>query len=269
MNYLTEYPGTIHFEKKDHIAILTLDDPKTLNALSLDILGSLNVLFDAMAEDDDILGVIITGAGRSFIAGANLKNGRVTDPSKITSVERREELFYIHNTLNKIAEFPRPVIAAINGFALGGGAELSLCCDFRFASTKAKIGFPEVKLGGMPGYTGPSRAIRILGVTAAKEMIYTAKNYTAEEAKELGFVSRVVEPEALLPACEEFMGTIVSRAPLAVKYSKIMCNRSQEMSLQSSVEVERLITGILGSTADWGEGMKAFAEKRTPVFQNK
>ena len=100
-------------------------------------------------------------------------------------------------------------------------------------------------------------------------MIYTAKNYTAEEAKELGFVSRVVEPEELLPACEEFLGTIVSRAPLAVKYSKIMCNRSQEMSLQTSVEVERLITGILGSTADWGEGMKAFAEKRTPVFQNK
>lgn len=269
MNYQTEYPGTIHFEQKDKIAILTLDDPKTLNALSLDMLASLNLLFDAMAEDDDILGVIITGAGRSFIAGANLKNGRVTDPSQITAVERREELRYIHNTLNKIADFPRPVVAAINGFALGGGAELSLCCDFRFASSKAKIGFPETKLGGMPGYTGPSRVVRILGVTTAKEMIYTARNYTAEEAKELGFVSRVFEPEELLHACEEFLGTIVQRAPLAVKYSKIMCNHAQEMSMEVSVEVERLITGILGSTYDWGEGMKAFSEKRDPVFRNK
>ncbi len=269
MEYKPEYPGTIHFEKEGHIAILTLDDPKTLNALSLDILGSLNELLDTMAEDEDIRGVIITGAGRSFIAGANLKNGRVTDPSKITAVERREELHYIHKTLNKIADFPRPVIAAINGFALGGGAELSLCCDFRIASSKAKIGFPETKLGGMPGYTGPSRAIRILGVTVAKEMIYTAKNYTAQEAKELGFVSKVVEPEELLPTCKEMLSTIVERAPLAVKYSKIMCNHSQEMSLEVSEEMERLITGILGSTCDWGEGMKAFAEKRSPVFQNK
>lgn len=267
--YETDYPGTIHFEKKDHVAILTLDDPKTLNALSLDILGSLNVLFDTMAEDEDVLGVIITGAGRSFIAGANLKNGKVTDPSQTSPIERREELYYIHSTLNKIANFPRPVIAAINGYALGGGAELSLCCDFRIASAKAKIGFPETKLGGMPGYTGPSRAVRILGVTAAKEMIYTAKNYTAQEAKELGFVSRVVEPEELLFACEEMMAEIVSRAPLAVKYSKILCNNSEEMSLGVSLEVERLITGVLGSTYDWGEGMKAFSEKRTPVFQNR
>ena len=108
-----------------------------------------------------------------------------------------------------------------------------------------------------------------MGVTVAKEMIYTAKNYTAQEAKELGFVSKVVEPEELLPTCKEMLSTIVERAPLAVKYSKIMCNHSQEMSLEVSEEMERLITGILGSTCDWGEGMKAFAEKRSPVFQNK
>ena len=269
MEYKSEYPGTVHFEKKEAIATLTLDDPKTLNALSLDILDSLNSIFDKMCQDDEIRAVIITGAGRSFIAGANLKNVRVTDPSKVSGVERREELKYIHDTLNKIAAFPYPVIAAINGYALGGGAELSLCCDFRFASSDAKIGFPETKLGGMPAYTGPSRAVRTLGISVAKEMIYTAKNYTAEEAKELRFVNRVYEPERLLPACEEFLADIVKKAPLAIKYAKIMCDHAEEMSMEVSFEVERLITGLLGSTYDWGEGMKAFAEKRPPKFENR
>ena len=267
--YSPVYPGKVHFELKGSIAVLTLDDPSTLNSLSLEMLASINLLFDKMAEDDNIRAVIITGEGRSFIAGANLKNARVTDPSKITGPERREELLYIHRTLNKIADFPRPTIAAINGYALGGGAELSLCCDFRFASTKAKIGFPETRLGGMPAYTGPTRAVRIIGVTAAKEMIYTAKNYTAEEAMKLGFVSRVFEPDRLMDGCMEFLNDIVSRAPLAVKYSKMMLNRTAEMSVDASLEMERMITGILGSTYDWGEGMKAFAEKRTPEFQNK
>lgn len=268
MEYKSEYPGVIHFEKKGSVAYLKFDNPKTLNALNPDMFASINELFSQMAEDPEILGVILTGEGRSFVAGADLSDPKmsVSDPSKIPPLARREQLRKIHETMNRIADFPRPTIAAVNGFALGGGAELALCCDFRILSTKAKIGFPETHLGAIPGYTGPSRAIRILGIEATKEMIYTAKRYTAEEAKELGFARKVVEPEQLMPAAEELMGMIVRQAPQGVRYGKILCDRSLEMTLQNSLEFERLMMGTLGTTEDFAEAMTAFHEKREPVF---
>lgn len=271
MTYQTEYPGTIHFTLKEHVAYLTFDNPGTLNALSMSVFSSLNIIFDQMAQDDEVLGVILTGAGRSFVAGADLSdpNMRVTDPANITPVMRREQLLYIHKTLDKIAEFPHPVIAAINGYALGGGAELALCCDFRIASEKAKIGLPETHLGGIPGYTGPTRAMRILGVTVTKEMIYTGRHYTAQEAREMGFVSRVVSAEELLPACEALMGQMLKQSPVGIKYGKLMCNRSLEMSPAASMEYERMLVGVLATSQDWAEGMNAFKEKREPVFPNK
>lgn len=270
MEYKAEYPGIIHFEKKGSVAYLTFDNPKTLNALSVDIFASLNEIFDLMAQDDELRGVILTGAGRSFVAGADLQDPKlkVVDASDMPPVLKREQLKYVHDTMNKVANFERPVIAAINGYALGGGAELALCCDFRIASSKAKIGFPETKLGGIPGYTGPSRAVRILGVTAAKEMVFTSKHYTAQEAKELGFVSKVVEPEELMPACEDLMSMIVKQAPYGIKYGKLMCNKAAEMSLDACLEYERMICSVLQSTEDFAEGMRAFREKRAPEFHN-
>lgn len=271
MTYEAEYPGTIHFQKKGHVAYLTFDNPKTLNALSVPIFRSMNEIFDKMAQDDDIYGVILTGAGRSFVAGADLSDldMKVTDPSNITPIARREQLLYIHKTLDKVAEFPHPVIAAINGYALGGGAELALCCDFRIASSKAKIGFPETHLGGFPGYTGPTRGVRILGVTVMKEMMYTGRHYTAQEAKEMGFVSKVVPPEELMTACEELMSQMTVQSPMGIKYSKLMCNRSLEMSPQASMEYERMLVSVVATSEDWAEGMAAFNEKREPKFPNK
>ena len=193
----------------------------------------------------------------------------VSDPSKIHPIDRREQLRRIHETMNRVADFPRPTIAAVNGFALGGGAELALCCDFRILSTKARVGFPETHLGAIPGYTGPTRAVRILGIEAAKEMIYTARTYTAQEAKELGFARRVVEPEDLMPAAEDLMASIVRQAPQGVKYAKIHCDRTLEMTLQNSLEFERLMMGTLGTTEDFAEAMTAFHEKREPVFTGR
>ena len=262
MEYKKDWTG-FHFEVRDRYGVITFDDPKTLSALSYPLFADFNILMDQLYQDREVLGLILTGAGRSFVSGANLK-GMTTR----THERYRDDKKYIHDTMTKLAEYERPTIAAINGYALGGGAELALNCDIRIASTKAKIGFPEVKLGGMPAYTGPSRAVKILGPAVAKEMVLTGRNYTAQEAFDFRFVTKVVEPEALMPTAEAMMKEIVSRAPVAVKMSKIMVDRAMETSYQSTLELERLIIQMLSETEDWDEGMKAFAEKRDPVFHN-
>ena len=262
MEYQKDWTG-FHFEVKENYGIITFDDPTTLNALSYPLFADFNKLMDLLYEDRSILGLILTGAGRSFVAGANLKGMTQTKNEAY-----RDDKKYIHNTYAKLAEYERPTIAAINGYALGGGAELALNCDIRIASSKAKIGFPEVKLGGMPGYTGPSRAVKILGPAVTKEMMLTGRSYTAQEAFDFRFVTKVVEPDELLPAAEAMMKEILSRAPIAVKMSKIMVDRAMEMSYQSSLELERLIVHLCSCTNDWDEGMKAFAEKRDPHFTN-
>lgn len=268
MAYQKDYAG-LHFDKKGKMGIITFDNPKTLNALSYETFKSLNVLFDELNEDREILGLILTGAGRSFVAGADLTGLPSFDPTKVSAAERyRDDKKYIHETYNKIANYERPTIAAINGYALGGGAELTLCCDIRIASSKAKIGYPEVNLGGIPGYTGPSRSIKILGPAVTKEMMFSGRHYTAQEALDRHFVSQVVESEVLMETAEAMMDEFLSRAPVAVKFAKLMVDKGQEMSYGASLEYERLIVQLLSTTNDWAEGMAAFAEKRNPLFRN-
>lgn len=267
MEYKNQYPGAINFVKKGHVAYLTFNNPKTLNSLSYDMFMSINEIFDTMREDGDIWGVILTGEGRSFIAGADLSDSRMqTADFSGANVLRDVRRNLIHDCLKHILDFERPVIAAINGYCLGGGAELATCCDFRIASSKARIGYPEVKLGGIPAYLGVTQAMRVMPAAAAKEMLMTGKHYTAQEAKELGFVSRVVEPEELMAAAEELMASITRNAPLAVKYCKICADRSVEMSVNASSELECLIAALLASTKDNKEGKAAFHEKREPVW---
>lgn len=266
MEYKQHYEG-IDFELKDHIAYLTFNHPKTLNALSYQVFMSINEIFDTMLDDKEVWGVILTGAGRSFVAGADLSDARMQNadfagPVVLRDVRRN----LIHKCLRHILDFDRPVLAAINGYCLGGGAELATCCDFRIASTKAKIGYPEVKLGGIPAYLGVTQAMRVMSPSAAKEMLMTGRHYTAQEAKELGFVSRVVEPEELMPQAESLMKDIIRNAPLAVKLCKVCADRSMEMSLESSSEFECLVAATLASTKDNKEGKAAFHEKREPVW---
>ena len=265
MAYKEEYKG-LQFEKKGHVAHITFDNPRNLNALSYFVFESINQLFDEMQKDRDIWGVIITGEGRSFVAGADLADFPEAD--YYTSEFLRDSIVYVHNTLNKIADFERPTIAALNGFTLGGGAELALCCDIRVACKTAKIGFPEARLGGMPLYTGPSRATRILGPTVTKLMMFTGRHFTAEEAKDLGFVTFVYEPEELMERAEELMDEIVSKGPIGVKFAKITIDKCAEMSYQASLELQRLIHPLLFQSEDAVEGIKAFLEKRKYDFKN-
>lgn len=265
MDYSEIYEG-LTVEKKGHMVLVTFDNPATLNALSYRVFHSMNLLFDKMRSDRDVWGVVLTGTGRSFVAGADLKDAPVFD--YFAGEACRDDRRYIHETYNKVANFDRPTIAAINGYALGGGAELALCCDIRIASEKAKIGFPEVRIGGIPGYTGPSRAVKILGPAVAKEMIFTGRHYTAAQAKDRGFVTEVVEPDQLLPRAEEIMSEILQYSPIFVKLGKIMCDRATEMSYESSLEYERMICALMSYAEDYKEGHDAFLEKRTPHFKN-
>ena len=273
MSYKSEYPGLL-FEKKGHIAYITFNNPKVLNAISYFMFDSLNEVFDEMSKDRDVWAVILTGAGeKSFMAGADLKGDatKVADKSAqpyFPAEANRDFRKYIHATYNKIANFERPTVAAINGYCLGGGAELALCCDFRIASRNAKIGYPEVNIGGIAAYVGISRAARILGPTAAKEMLMSGKHYTAEEAKGLGFVRKVVEQNELIPACEEYLSEFLKRAPIAVKFTKIMVDRCLEMSYESSCEFERVLCSFVCGSDDYIEGVTAFKEKRPPEWKN-
>ena len=274
MAYKEEYVGLL-FEKKGHVAYVTLNNPKTLNALSYPMMDDLTCLLDDMNDDRDVWGVIFTGAGdRAFCAGADLKGdaskGKSAFKDSAFPLEANREMrIRIHRTFTRLIEFPRPTIAAINGYALGGGAELAACCDMRLASTNAKIGYPEVNVGGIAAYAGVSRASRILSNAAVKEMLFTGRHYKAEEALRLGFVSRVVPPEELMPACESIMADITGKAPIAVKYTKIMIDRCLEMSFNASLEFERALVGITSESEDFIEGMNAAVEKRKPEFKNR
>jgi enoyl-CoA hydratase len=270
VTYKEHYDG-IDFAMKEHVVSLTFNNPSTLNSLSYDVFMSINEIFETMTNDDNVWGVIITGAGdKSFIAGADLSDKRMQGANfkgPVTLREVRRNI--VHDSLRHILDFERPVIAAINGYCLGGGAELASCCDFRIASKKAKIGYPEVKLGGIPAYLGVTQAMRIMPPASAKEMLMTGIHYTADEALRLGFVSKVVEPDELIQAAEAFMADITKNAPLAIKYCKICADRCMEMSLNSSSEMECLIAAILATTEDGKEGKAAFHEKRQPVWAGR
>ncbi len=246
---------------------MTINFPEKLNSLNVAVFRDLNDIFDAMKDDDEIWGVILTGAGRAFCAGAD-QTGMPPIEGNYIEGFRRQLLENSHYTFKKIAEFPYPVLAAINGYALGGGAELALACDMRIISSTAKIGFPEPNLGGMACYGGPSRLPRLIGMARAKELFFTARHFTAQEAVEIGFASHMAEPGQLMELADKIMSDVVSRCPMSLRYIKIMLNRTMEMSLESSLEFERALAPITHTSEDRKEGQAAFREKRQPVFKN-
>ena len=251
-------------EKKEHIAVATINRPKALNALNNQTLDELQMVFDYVSKENDIYGVIITGEGRGFVAGAD-----IVQMQPYRSEQGRDYASYAQATFNKIETLNKPVIAAVNGFALGGGCELALSCDIILASEKAKFGQPEVGLGITPGFSGTQRLPRRVGVAKAKELIFSGRMIKADEAKEIGLVNAVYAPEALMDGALEMAKSFTKNAPIAVKYAKACIDRGMQMDIDGGIAVENELFAMCFATADQKEGMGAFLEKRPAAFRNK
>jgi enoyl-CoA hydratase len=251
-------------EAENRIATLTINRPDKLNALNDATIGELGRAIDEVRIRDDIAGLIVTGAGRAFVAGADISELQHQTPTIAKARARGgQEVF------RRFETSPKPVIAAVNGFALGGGCELALACHIRIASAKAKFGLPEVKLGTCPGFGGTQRLSRLIGKGRAIELITTAEMIDAAEAYRLGIANKIVAPEALMTTSLEMMNKILANGPLAVALTIEAVDRGLEMSLDEGLILEANHFGLLAATEDMNEGMSAFLEKRTPAFRGK
>jgi len=256
--------SNIRCEMREQIALLTLNRPEALNALNSKTLEELDLIFESLENTEDILGVIITGEGRAFAAGAD-----IVQMKDYKCEDARNYAGYAQKVFNRIEALEKPVIAAVNGYALGGGCEVSLSCDFRIASEKAVFGQPEVDLGVIPCFGGTQRLTRLVGIGRAKELIYTGRKVKAQEAYEIGLVNKVVPGERLEEETMDIMRLIAEKAPMAVRYAKVAITKGADMDLGKGLELEKDIAGITFGTDDKQEGMEAFLEKRKAKFRNR
>lgn len=257
--------NNVIFEKCGKIAIVKINRPKALNALNSETLKELDIVITELEHDKDIFAVILTGEGeKAFVAGAD-----ITEMKELSAIEGRDFGILGNKVFRRLENLEKPVIAAVNGFALGGGCELAMSCDIRIASTKAKFGQPEVGLGITPGFGGTQRLARLVGLGAAKELIYTAKIIKADEAYRIGLVNRVVEPEKLLDEAKELANNITAQAPIAVKLCKAAINRGTQCDIDTALAYESEAFGECFSTEDQKEGMTAFVERREKSFNNR
>lgn len=252
-------------EMEGGLATITINRPKALNALNIDTLNELRAAALAAEQDPAVRVIIITGAGeRAFVAGADIAQMRQLSP-----LEGRQMTMLGQAVFATIENLAKPVIAAVNGFALGGGCELAMACDIRVASTSAKFGQPEVNLGIIPGFGGTQRLARLIGKGRAKYYAFTGYMMTAAEAYALGLADKVVEPAELLATCREIAKTISSKAPVAVMMAKKAINHGLDIDLASGVAYEAEAYTTCFATADRVEGMTAFLEKRAANFSGK
>src|SRR5882724_3592314 len=253
------------YEKKGAIAYVTLNRPKVMNALSKKTWEDLRVAFENARDDAAVRGVILTGAGdKEFIAGADI--GELTHA---TAVEAEQESSYGQAVLNLIENLGKPVIAAINGFALGGGCETAMACTIRVAVENARFGQPEVKLGVLPGGGGTQRLPRLVGRGRALQLILTGEMISAQEAYRIGLVNEVVPAADLITRAETILKQIFSNAPLAVKYSLEAVNKGLETTQSEGLSLEASLFGLCAGTDDKKEGTQAFLQKRAAQFQGR
>lgn len=247
----------------DGIATVTINRPDKLNALNSATEQELQDVFPRLAADADVGGIIITGAGeKAFVAGAD-----IGELAGLGATEGKEFAFQGQTTFTRIAQCPKPVVAAVNGYALGGGCELAIACHLRVASSKARFGLPEVSLGLIPGHGGTQRLARIIGTGRALEMVLTGRMVDAEEAKAWGLANSVAEPDKLIDATHALLGQILDKAPLAVQYALETTLRGEDMGLDDGLYMEATLFGMACGTEDMREGTAAFLEKRKPEFK--
>jgi enoyl-CoA hydratase len=255
----------ILYEKKDQIAYITFNRPKVLNALNRQTVEELADALRDAREDERVRVLILTGAGeKSFVAGAD-----INELAQRTPVDGKEFSLFGQAVFRQLETLGKPSIAAINGFALGGGCELALACSIRIASKTAKLGQPEVKLGIIPGYGGSQRLARLCGKGIAHELILTGEMISAEEALRIGLVNRVVEPAELMPAAEAIAKKIIANAPLAVKFAMEAIEHGMEMPQEEGLFLEATLFGLCCATEDMREGTRAFLEKRAAQFKGR
>jgi enoyl-CoA hydratase len=260
MNY-----ENILLEKKDAIAYVTVNRPKVLNALNLATMEELRAAFLDIKDDASIRAAILTGSGeKAFVAGAD-----IGELAKQGAVSAKEYTHRGQSVLDLMENLGKPVIACINGFALGGGCELALACTLRLASDTARLGQPEVKLGIMPGYGGSQRLPRLVGKGIANQLLLTGEMITAQEAHRIGLVYEVTSPAELIPRAQAIAQKIIANAPLAVQYTLEAVNKGMEMTQAEGLYLEAILFGICCATEDKTEGTTAFLQKRPAQFQGK
>ena len=247
---------------EDGIAVVTINRPAALNALSADIIEELATAFETLKKDAAVACVILTGSGpKAFVAGADIAAMQALDAVSATHFARLG-----HAVLRDIENFPKPVIAAVNGFALGGGCELAMACDIRIAAENARFGQPEVNLGVIPGFGGTLRLSRLVGKGRAKELIFTGDMIDAQEAYRIGLANKVVAAEELLAEARRMAKKIAAKGPVAVRFAKESVDSGLEMDLDRACRYEADLFGLCFATADQKEGMQAFLDKRPAKF---
>ncbi|WP_394231910.1 enoyl-CoA hydratase-related protein [Niallia oryzisoli] len=257
--------NTITYVVNENIAVITINRPKFLNALNTEVLKELSEAVDLIAGDSSVLAVIVTGAGeKAFVAGADIAEMQTKNV-----LEAREFSSLGNKIFSKLENLPKPVIAAVNGFALGGGCELAMACDIRIAGNKAKFGQPEVGLGIMAGFGGSQRLARLVGTGIAKELLFTGEMIQVERAYEIGLVNRIVDSSEVVEEARKMAELISTKSPLGVSFSKKAVNEGVNLDLERALSLEAELFGSLFSTKDQTEGMTAFLEKRQAVFSGK
>lgn len=251
-------------KKEGHISILSINRPKQYNSISKEVIEELHKAIDEIKADDQCHVLIIRGEGSAFVAGADVSEMRGMDP-----IESRLFAESGLDLFRKIESMEKPSIAAVNGFALGGGCELSMACDIRIGSTKAKFGQPEVGLGITPGFGGTIRLSRLVGIAKAKELIFTGEIIKADEAFKIGLINHLVEPDQLMEKAMDMANKIAKNAQLAVRYSKTAINKNFEVDIDTGMEIEKNLFALCFSSEDQKEGMGAFLEKRKAEFKQK
>ena len=255
----------IIYEKSEATATIMLNRPEALNAFSKEVVDEVLQALDDIGKDENIRVVILIGAGeKAFSAGADIKAMKGMNALKARELSQMGE-----KLCNALENLEKPVIAAINGYALGGGLEAAMACDLRIASENARMGQTEINIGLIPGWGGTQRLTRLIGRTKAKELVFTGKMIDAKTAEQLGIVNMVVPADKFKEAVHQFASELAQKAPVALKVAKALINKGAEISLDAALTLEREGFGIVASTEDLQEGVSAFTEKRKPLFKGK